>query len=136
MKITFDLSGFDPDRDRDELGELLRLFLTHNGGHPHRGRDMAAPGWSVVPATPHRLKVDLMGDGVYEGFEPTHIRHDETGLESLWFVDGDLVLMFHAPGESGFTISNSHNGHGDNWFFHDPYYADPRYDPDHRPQGL
>lgn len=128
MKITFDTADID---DNDALGALLALFLTQNGGHPSRGRDMDAPGWSRVADTPRPLKVALMGDAVYEGFEPTHIRHDATDLEALWYADGDLSLMFHQPGDDGFTIVNSHNGLGAHWREDD--LEDPRNDPAYDP---
>lgn len=128
MQITFDTADID---DNDALGAILSLFLTRNGGHPYHGRDMAAPGWTKVSETPRPLKVALMGDGVYEGFEPTHIRHDQTGLEVLWHADGDLTLMFHMAGDDGFTIVNSHNGVGAHWAEND--LDDPRNDPAYDP---
>lgn len=130
MKLVFDTSDPKISNDPDILGGMLNLFLKNNGGHPHLGRDPNASGWTKVTNTPRPLLVALMGNDIYEGCTANHIRHDATDLEVLWYVDGDLVLMYHHA-EEGFTIVNSHHGLGDNWYPND--LQDPRNDPEHDP---
>lgn len=139
MKLTFDTADTDIREDADTLGTLLNLFIARNGGHPYFGRkdDGKAGGWTVCSNTPRELLVALMGDGVYDDmFTATHLRHDATDLQVLWYADGDLVLMYHMAADddatgAGFTIVNSHHGLGDNWRFED--LIDARNDPKHDP---
>ena len=131
MKITFDTDQINASEDPNGLGAILMLFLEQNGGHPYNGRKDKEFGWTPAPETPRGLQVALMGDAIYEGFIPTHIQHADTGLEALWFADGDLSLMFHVPGDAGFTISNSSGGASGRWSFDD--LKDPRNDPAYDP---
>lgn len=140
MKIVIDTNTLVEEQEADALGGILVSFIEANGGHPYTGHAVPSKGWTVVDDTPRMLAVALMGDGVYEGLKPAHVRHDETGLEALWYVDGDLVLMFHMPsdifeaGEMGFTIVNGHNGRGPHWSFDD--LIDPRNDPAYVPKAF
>jgi len=131
MQIIIDTTDID---DNDTLGGVLNQFMQQNGGHPHRGSQLdieGMPGWTKKTDTPRPLLVALMGDGIYEGLPASHFRHDKTGLEVLWYADGDLTLMYHQPGDDGFTIVNSHNGLGDRW--RDTDLEDPRNDPAYDP---
>lgn len=134
MDITFNTD--DLRDDPNALGALLNLFMSCNGGHPSIRASAATEGWTLCGTTPRPLMVAVMGDGVYEeGARVIHIRHDATDLQVIWHVDGDMVLAYHLseddrPGE-GFTIVNSHGGHGDHWWADD--LVDPRNDPTHDP---
>lgn len=132
MQISFDLDTYIARRDVDVIGQLLHLKFVEEGGNPRYGRNMEQPGWSIVEETPRPLLVALMGDAIYEGLTATHVRNDATGIEVLWYADGDLILLFHIPGEKGITISNSRGGYGGSWFDHENL-DDPRNDPAYDP---
>jgi hypothetical protein len=139
MKMIIDTTRLVERGEDDALGALLCMLVEADGGHPHSGRADDVPGWTRVAETPRHLAVLLMGDGIYEGLSaPSHVRHDESGLEMLWYADGDLSLMFHKQAvwnDPGFILVNSHNGRGSHWRFEDlaEAMADPRVDPEHVP---
>lgn len=122
MKFEIDTNRLVDEGDADVLGSILMMMLSSEGGSPYRGREPVVPGWSKGQDTPESLLVTLMGDGMEEGLVPTHIVHDRTGLQVLWYSDGDMVIMFHMPADEkdiGFTIINSHNGSPGCWRFED-----------------
>lgn len=122
MKFEIDTNRLVDDGDADVLGSILMMMLSSEGGSPYRGREPVVPGWSKGENISDDLLRTLMGDGVDEGFTPTHIVHDRTGLQVMWYSDGDMTVMFHMPAdekEAGFTITNSHNGSPGYWRFED-----------------
>jgi len=122
MKFEIDTNRLVDEGDADVLGSILMMMLSSEGGSPYRGRAPVVPGWTKGTDAPEDLLRTLMGDDMDDGFAPTHIVHDRTGIQVLWYSDGDMTIMFHMPadaGEVGFTVTNSHNGSPGHWRFED-----------------